>query len=340
MAKKTPAQRAKKKHQKDIKRKKKLAARGPAAPAVLTPPNPLTGWHPATEGIAGLAKRFAISGHIAARVAEARVTRPGYAGGEMLWIPSRVSALTTEEILAGLAARGVHTDERAFLVLAAEHTGGRAIAATWLADLAGTVHDHDFVGQAAEELWARWNGDVPSDEDLADQWDAGLMAYEGGDPEEAVEEWVGLWTELSATGGIARYRRLGLVSVEVWLSNILNAIFGIEPALAARGADVVLAVRDAAGLTLSYDDTASTALALEQAERYDEAFELMYAMAERGIAERDMYDFLDYSANFEGATVAMMDRLIAVTASWTGEDAEALRGVLQERREDLAGADE
>lgn len=161
MAKKTAAQRAAKKHAKEVKRKKRLAAR----PAPTTPESR---WKPEVEGIAGLARRMDVDRHVAATLAEQL-----YASGERpdaaaAWLPSRVDALSTDALLERLQALGIDADAESFAALALEHASTiRLFESAWSPHLPidATVHDADLAAEAVEALWGRWLPDV-----LPEEW--------------------------------------------------------------------------------------------------------------------------------------------------------------------------
>lgn len=343
MAKKTPAQRAKKKHQKEVKRSKKLATRPPKGPIVHTPPNPLLGWDPATEGVLGLAKRYGISLHAAAQLAERQAGKNAYAGADGLWLPTRVAALSTEELLTELGARGVHIHEASFVELTTRYAGGRAIAAEWLTDLAGTVHDHDFVGQAAEELWVRWAGGVVSDEMLMDLLEDAWEHFYDYRQAEALTRWVAVWDQLAVAGGLPRYGRLGSARVESWMVELIHAAFDLaskdaESPLPIRAVEAAFAIRAAGGFVLEFPEVGHAAFVFDQVGRHAEAFEMMIETLAEHRTEADFYDFSDFVLNLNGLTAEMLDRGIALMEAEpsTPDIADLLEG-LQERRAELLG---
>ena len=216
MSKKNGAQRAAKKHAKEKKRQKKLAERHAG------PLDPLDRWRPEAHGIEGLARLLKTDSHHAAMLADL-LAGEGKAGAAATWHPARVRALGTEGIVAGLAARGVATDAARFATLAAAYESSRLLAAErWGPLLApdATVHDRDFVGQAAEVLWAEWAPERLSDEALAD---LAALVYEEEPGGVSVENLLHVWHRIRDVGGLARYER-AVGAADAFVESSLDAL--------------------------------------------------------------------------------------------------------------------
>lgn len=189
MAKKTAAQRAAKKHAKSVKRKKRLAARPAPVP-------PEARWKPAIEGIAGLARRMDVDRHVAATLADQMYKAGERPDAAEAWLPSRVDALTTEDLLARLEALGIHTDAETFDPLTEAHaSAARLFEVEWAPHLSidASVHDADLAAEAVEVLWGRWKPDLLPAEWLLDGiYDAG-EAFDDGQPDETLATLLDLW---------------------------------------------------------------------------------------------------------------------------------------------------
>ena len=195
MAKGNNKQRARKKHQKEKKRKAKhdtspkkrvdtleLAARQRRT-------RQLAGWIPAEHGITGLATRLDISLPEAAAIVE-DAQRAGYPGAALVWSPARVRAATDDQLLASLASLGITTDRASYLAATADDTSAAPHAAgPWTAALGerDAATDIDFVGLAAWELWRRWRPERPSREALLLARHRASLADQGGLLEDAIE---------------------------------------------------------------------------------------------------------------------------------------------------------
>lgn len=206
MAKKSSAQRAAKKHEKEKKRKKMLLTRPSRAPKR----DPVDDWKPGLEGIEGLAHRLEVGSHAAAHLAELVATHDHRRDAQATWLPGRVRALTTDQILAELAARGVVTDEATFVALAEAREGARDLAIEmWkpMMKAAASPHDRDFVGEAAVTLWERWAPHVVVDELLHDLLRDGFDQIEDGLREEGLRTLCNVWDHARDVGGLARLGR-------------------------------------------------------------------------------------------------------------------------------------
>ncbi|MDP2306113.1 MAG: hypothetical protein Q8P18_08795, partial [Pseudomonadota bacterium] len=245
MAKKSTAQRASKKHEKEKKRKKKLDARPPRA----VKRDPVDDWKPGIEGIEGLAHRLEVGSHDAAHLAELVATHGKRADAKNTWLPGRVRALTTEQIVAELAARGVVTDEATFVALAEAGEGARDLAIeTWKPMMSDTAspHDRDFVGEAAVALWERWAPHIVADEVLHDLLRAAFDQLEDGLREEGLETLCNVWELARDVGGLARLERADGRGEHYAqeLVTLLDESADLPHPLLERGVVVVREVRD------------------------------------------------------------------------------------------------
>jgi hypothetical protein len=197
MSRKDPsaARRARKKHQKALKRAQQLARRRDAQERKARQRHarlhdPLEGWLPQLEGLQGLALRRDRTFFEAARLAD-DVDLP-----EPVWSLQRVRALSTEALGHRLAALGIVTHETDFReTFAADWSLTQAAERVWLPRLGpqATVHDRDFVRLAACELHDRWLPDLPSHEALASAFLDSLEAHQDGEDERALERGLHAW---------------------------------------------------------------------------------------------------------------------------------------------------
>ena len=217
MAQKTPAPRAAKKHEKEKKRQKKLAGRPlPVAPEMR--------WKPLEEGISGLARRMQVDRHIAASMADQLFANGERPDASAAWLPSRVEALTTQDILDRLEALGISTDAESFDALAERHWSTlRLVDTEWEPKLAAerSVHDLDFVTEAAETLWGRWKPDTHPDEWVLDSIHDAEGALDDNANDEALAILLDAWQAL----GDAPVQRLERVSMtKVYTLSLYDAM--------------------------------------------------------------------------------------------------------------------
>ena len=174
---KAAAQRAKKKHQKDTKRKLDVAAKrrseaeraaGEAAVRAIQKAREdvLREWKPEIEGIHGLAMRSQRNLFETARSLE-HLAHHGTALPDYLWTVSRVAAMSTEDIVTKLGGIGIETDQARFVSGSKQDISAlgyweRALE-PGLADTT-PVRDLDFAALATCELWQRWQSERPSSE--------------------------------------------------------------------------------------------------------------------------------------------------------------------------------
>lgn len=282
MAKKDAAKRAAKKHEKEKKRKKKLEARPPR----VAKQDPVDAWKPAIEGIEGLAHRMEVGSHDAAHLADLVASHGRRADAKQTWLPSKVRALTTEQILAELAARGVTTDEATFLAAAEAREGARDLAIElWKPMMRSNAspHDRDFVGEAAVALWERWAPHHVSDEVLHDLLRAAFDHLEDGATVEAIDALSTLWELAREAGGVDRLARAdgrgeGFTHE---LAQLLDEPGDTPPAALERGLATLREVRET--LPPGHDSfihaIVSEARTLEALGRPAEAIDLLLATA-------------------------------------------------------------
>ncbi|MES2643695.1 MAG: hypothetical protein V4850_29685 [Myxococcota bacterium] len=313
MAKKSSAQRASKKHEKEKKRKKKLDARPPRA----VKRDPVDDWKPGLEGIEGLAHRLDVGSHDAAHLAELVATHGRRADAKNTWLPGRVRALTTEQILAELATRGVVTDESTFVALAEAGEGARDLAIeVWKPMMldSASPHDRDFVGEAAVALWERWTPHVVSDESLHDLLRAAFDQLEDGLREEALGTLCALWDLAREAGGLARLERADGRGEHYAqeLVTLLDESADLPHELLERGLAVLRDVRDQlpAGHEGFVAATLAEARTLEVLGRPGAAIEGLVATAAGYPQEPDLLgEAVEILGAWEGASPALCDQL-------------------------------
>jgi hypothetical protein len=201
------AQRAKKKHEREVKRrraqsKRRLSTTARVGQAKWRLPGPrLLDWLPAVDGIEGLAAGERMHPYEAARIVEhlSWFELGGTKLPDVVWTPSKVAALATAELLAHLERFGIRADARAF-VMATPRFGSawRYARETWFPAMLATasVHDRDFAGLAACELWRRWRADTPSQEMLLDPLLLGQAHADHHDYAAATARWIEFWALL------------------------------------------------------------------------------------------------------------------------------------------------
>ena len=237
MAKKNDAKRAAKKHAKEKKRQKKLAARDVAF-------DPIDRWRPAEHGIEGLARLLKSDSHHAAIVADL-LAAEGKKGAADTWHPARVAALGVDSVVAGLAERGIATDATSFAAQAAGHTSARALAvAHWAPSMRtdATVHDRDFVGEAAEVLWNAWAPERLNDEQLADRVALLYADFEERPDGAFVADFLAIWASIRELGGLARFER-AVGSRDGFVATFLDALEAYDEADDLPAYDAEAAVR-------------------------------------------------------------------------------------------------
>lgn len=249
MAKKSGSsgQRGKKKHQKELKRKSKLA-RPPAARPVRVPD-----WKPEKEGIEGLSRRLRRS-FAAIAYDLTRFTSTALADlAGVVWTKPRIVALATNEILARLGALGIAATEADFLAgTEAESSAVRFAERAWLPLMhrGSSVHARDFVRLAAWSLWERLRPEAPPMEEILELCLIGDDHAVAEEPELALRSWLAFFDRLRPrlTPSIRTLADLdtlfhgGLDDVETWTQALY--VFALESAARTpeltRGAAVVL----------------------------------------------------------------------------------------------------
>ncbi len=246
------AQRAKKKHAKDVKRKKAVAKKPRNAPPPDTAAR-IRGWKPVDEGLEGLAHRTGYHFYSAAVSAVDIAAALGVALPEAVWTIPRVAALSTPALLARLAELGIATDLEAFVALSAPlDSAVRLAEEAWfpLRSASPTLHDRDFARLAACELWKRFCTETPSAEGRLDLYRLVMERAEAGDEPATVVAWLDLWAVIRArlTPEIRTIAAIDALfgslfkSFDDWIELLAGAaeIAGeSDPGLALRAADAL-----------------------------------------------------------------------------------------------------
>jgi hypothetical protein len=235
MAKKngSAAQRSKKKHAKELKRKNKLSTR-PAPVPPHAPAKPRFGWRPAEEGLEGLASKLDIHYYEAACDAARHAGTTADLLPSVVPTPARIAALETPILLACLAALGVVTDQEAFVAATGTETSAVSFAnAAWIPLLTASalVHDRDFVRLAACELWRRFRPETPSTEGLLDLLHRGFRLARVDEDPAAVEVWLDFWAHLRqilppearTQKAVNRFIGKGFNAFDTWLEVLFSA---------------------------------------------------------------------------------------------------------------------
>lgn len=360
MSRKTPgtAKRAKKKHQKALKRSQKLdlrhesrerqARREPARSH-----DPLEDWAPQEEGIHGLALRLETPHFVAARLADRLELPPE------VWAPKRVSALSTEELVRKLGEMGIAVTQAGFqeaFTQIQDESVSAAAERLWMPSLSleATVHDQDFVLLAARELFGRWLPGQSSHEALVCTFLDSLDAHDDREDERAVEHGLNLWHMLRPR-----------LSEQMRLPEDVDALFDIRetfslwpldfasssltvaarrPELAAPAAQVIEGVvaqfsEEADDWRLSLESDRARLLAT--AGRHDEAEQLLLRLIDRHPHAAAGYVVLAELLSRPGADAASRQRaleLLEAAAARPVEDGEdwSLNRRIRELRKDLA----
>jgi hypothetical protein len=258
--------RAAKKHEKALKRKRKLRDRAVQAAesarvarllqSVMPwedegrPDRPAWAW--SARFTPPAADHVARTGHISGEPVHPQVVAKlrEYVGWtERDWTIGRARAASTEDLVAALAGVGVQVDPGSFRTAAASRISGWALAESWGAAAA----DPQLPGIVACELWRRWCPEPPSMEMIEDQIQEGYAALEAGDEERAGAIWLDTWGDLLRrlpphvhTFPEASAACPGLQSVENWVQDALMGInnFAVgHPDRAERGLAWVRSLR-------------------------------------------------------------------------------------------------
>lgn len=112
-----------------------------------------------------------------------------------LWTPSKVTAMSTEEIEQRLREVGIDSRRELFLEEARIKTSAWEVSRMWLVKTPASfdASDDDFAGLAACELWKRYCPDRPSVEMLGDWMQEGYVHLDKGRLGEACDIWLELW---------------------------------------------------------------------------------------------------------------------------------------------------
>lgn len=187
------AQRGKKKHQKELKRRPKV---GSSPLPQLDRDRP---WVPEKEGIERLARRVRRSFATVAHQLPQMSTVPLDALPAFVWTRPRIAALTTSELLARLGTLGIATTEADFLAaVEAESSAVRFATRAWLplVPKGRSVHDRDFVLLAACALFQRLRPEPPSIETIVEDYLVGGDHAAAKEPELALPLWLRFFNRL------------------------------------------------------------------------------------------------------------------------------------------------
>lgn len=296
------AHRAKKKHEKDLKRKNVAARKRPettASAAVFMPPGRATDWLPVVEGIEGLAARLLLPFYEAAYLPSS----PFFEGADRpplpdaVWTRAKVVALETSDIVARLEELGVTIDREAFIAGTPRFGSAAQVARdAWFPLLPATadVHARDFSTLAACELWRRWRPEVPSQEMLLELVLLGEDSLYRRDGPTAIEHWIGFWgmlqplltPEMRRPEDVDELLDGGDGLFFDWVSDFSTVATGVarpDAALGRRVAEVQAAI-----LAQFSEESKSWRLKLI----LDHA-EMLYAVGERVEAERILHEQID-----------------------------------------------
>jgi len=114
---------------------------------------------------------------------------------EEMWDFTKVSKMTTQEIIEKLTSMNIHFDTDQFIELAAGYISACKLAEDhyytqdWI-----SKKDEDFIWLAICELWKRFNSHNPSLEMIDDAICDGYDAFNDKDYESAYAEWKPVWT--------------------------------------------------------------------------------------------------------------------------------------------------
>jgi hypothetical protein len=113
------------------------------------------------------------------------------------WSEEKVRALSTEEILARLAAFGVRTSTDEFVRRAAWEHSAIAVSDTWRQQghVSARGFDDDYIWMAACVLWERLVPQRPSFEMIDERMQAGYDALAAHDTARACDIWLGVWAD-------------------------------------------------------------------------------------------------------------------------------------------------
>lgn len=243
------AQRAKKKHAKEVKRRNAPAKR-PHVPAGAETAARLRAWRPAEEGIEGLVRRAGSHFYAAAASAAEIAGALGLTLPETVWTLPRIGVLPTEDLLARLSALGVRVDQSTFLADSGPLDSAVRLAEDRFLPLlptSATPHDRDFARLAACELWKRFCPEIPSAEGRLDLYRRVMERASAEDERGTVVAWLELWTVIRArlTPEIRTVKALDALfgslvsSFDDWIELLVGAaeVAGShDPALANRAA--------------------------------------------------------------------------------------------------------
>jgi tetratricopeptide (TPR) repeat protein len=145
------------------------------------------------------------------------------------WSEEKIRALSTEEILARLAAFGVRTSTDEFVRCAAWEHSAIAVSDTWRQQghVSAWGFDDDYIWLAACVLWERLVPQRPSFEMIDERMQAGYDALAAHDTARACDIWLGVWADfkLHLTADMGQVRGLdevfrGTQAVHNWCQDL------------------------------------------------------------------------------------------------------------------------
>jgi hypothetical protein len=211
--------RAKKKHEKELKRKRApsrrrrdsafVPAASPSASSLRAwhppapPPAIEMSWSPSADGIMAFVDRGPFHNYFQAAHTVERFNWPVCPHPTLrhsIWTPSRVAAYPTPDLIEELARLGLSVDREAFLAATPLYSSAVDLArALWVPVLSGSADalERDFVMLAACELWKRWCPDSPSQEMLLEPLLDGYDVFNDAQDVAALEHWITFWARIS-----------------------------------------------------------------------------------------------------------------------------------------------
>ncbi len=142
--------------------------------------------------------RIGISAYTIAKFAEdkslMKMVNSVARGGRVLWTPSKIRALSTEEIVQKIESVGIKFDETCFLNECQKHKYAWRVSEMWLRQIKEKISMDmdDFLGLASCILWERFNSPKYSYEMLDDLMQEGY-AFSNKEPQKACDIWWKAW---------------------------------------------------------------------------------------------------------------------------------------------------
>ncbi len=315
------AQRSKKKHQKELKRR----------PKVGSPPLPQADrdrpWNPEKEGIERLSRRVRRSFATVAHQLPRMSTVPLDALPAFVWTRPRIAALATSELLVRLAALGITTTEADFVAaIEAESSAVRFATRAWLplVPRGSGVHDRDFVLLAACALFQRLRPEPPSIEAVVEDYLVGGDHAAAKQPELALPLWLRFFERLRPrlTPSIRTIRDLdelldgGIDDADGWL----QMLFIVGRQLGTRAPDLT---RRAAAVLGEIAERLSGEPADFRMSVVDDQARLLAGIGEKAEGERALRSMIAHVAPDPEYWITLVDFLTD-----DSEDPRDLRGAI------------